>query len=214
MKPLVNFRSSMSVSRILTNPERCLVENGSDNEYVRERQCLLVDILAVLEEPDQLVHTAQEISRLSDGMAKIVGLMAPAADMAVLDKYDALEFPSEIRHLTNESTDGRLEGAPPNLDSVVNFQGFRLPRVLSELNDRPDTNLGKALTRQLKAVLNALNNHDKRCVKRATAYMFGRPVVTAKQRVLGTVMREYPELNWKEDVLPYISLKERRTAGA
>jgi hypothetical protein len=54
--------------------------------------------------------------------------------------------------------------------------------------------------------------HDKRLDNRAKSYMFGRPVVTAQQRVVANAMKAYPEFNWKKDFLPYLDLKERNTA--
>lgn len=171
-------------------------------------------ILARLLEPDQLEWTANELSAAASGIQKVIRLAIPADELSILRKHKALALPTELIPLGENFTipigmlrvDGKFK-AP--LDQLSSMGEFVVPFEWAAQSTRPKSDLGEAFNQQLARMQAAVSDHQSRLEARVKEYMFGRPVVTLRQRRLDNIMDAYPEFDWAEQILPYLAINHK-----
>lgn len=218
--------SAAEVQRMLTRPDRFLIfDHTKDPEQPNKsrpgawrigKKLSFTDCLAWLMFDEQLAHTADEMRRLVSGMPKLLALAYPSSDLDVLARYNALTFPQELDNLLANKQFSAAAGVVLSAtlkepyDKLIDIADVRCPISVRTTVSRFGTKLLEAYTRQVDALVKAFNDHGTRLDNRVKNYMFGRPMVTAKQRALDAAMAAYPEFNWEQDILPYLDVRERR----
>lgn len=219
MGKATEVRSKVSVAQILADPHNWMLPTPSQDR--RWGQSSFRQVLANTFHADQLVHTRAEIEKAAQGYRKLMLLQVPAQDIEVLARYNCMAVPDEaadmLRGLKRVDI-GQLgagyifgaDGLKDPLGDVLSVEDLKVPTAYAKSQTRPDTDLCKAWYEQLMRLRRAGMDHDARLMKRADTYMLGRPLESAKDRVLSAAMETYSELNWEDDFLPYITLNKRK----